>query len=197
MIRHTYRRNKLEVEYYPNFLNGEDSNLLFNHLEKNVKWSKEITKGRRTNQNYADDGFIYSIKFRTKTLDRPSLNWEEIPILKDITNLVSDLTKNSYNSCFIQRYPNGNVGINPHRDTEVSGKYGFICGLSLGSTRTLTLGPPRYLNIDPIKIDLLPGSLYVLKPPTNDYWTHCIEKNPNILEPRISLTFRSFSSSIQ
>jgi hypothetical protein len=41
-----------------------------------------------------------------------------------------------------------------------------------------------------LKIPLVSGSLYILKPPTNDHWAHSIEKEPEVKEPRISLTYR-------
>ena len=100
--------------------------------------------------------------------------------------MVEEITNEKYNICVIQRYPSGKVGIKKHRDKEM--KLGTtISGLSLGATRKLKL---EYYDKN-IEKDLLSGSLYVLNPPTNSYYTHCIEKD-STTEPRISLTFRNY-----
>jgi alkylated DNA repair dioxygenase AlkB len=67
-----------------------------------------------------------------------------------------------------------------------------ISGVSLGATRILKMTPPKYNKKDtePIFITLNPGSLYVFKPPTNNHWSHCIEKDYNVKNARISLTYR-------
>lgn len=66
-----------------------------------------------------------------------------------------------------------------------------ICGLSLGyETRDLILIPPPFNKNDKEKlcISLPPGSLCILKPPTNNYWMHSIAKDETTT-PRISLTY--------
>jgi alkylated DNA repair dioxygenase AlkB len=111
--------------------------------------------------------------------------WTEIPILSKLRDIVQKLTSSEYTYCVVQYYPSGKVGINPHKDKEmIPGS--TICGLSVGQNRTLRMSR-NGKNID---LDLLSGSLYVLYPPTNDYWTHSILKDDSI-HPRISLTFRT------
>ena len=193
-----FQGDRLHVDFYTDFLTQEEAVFLFEYIEKNVKWSGLITNGKRVNQNYGDDGISYKLKFGgyggkpVKIIERKVLPWDDLPILKIVRDKLSKLTNSKYNYCVIQRYPNGNVGINPHRDKEMlSGIDSNIAGISLGSTRTLTLSPPKNSQTAfPIKLGLVPGSLYVLKYPTNEYWTHCIEKDPNIIGARISLTFR-------
>jgi len=185
-----YQGEKLNVEVYPNFISPEFEKELFTLLDNNVKWSSKITSGRRVNQNYGDTGVSYKFSINSKIIERIVHPWEQMPILQQIRDYLSSLTQTNYNYCVVQRYPNGNVGINPHRDKEmVSGT--DIAGISLGTSRILTLTPPRSNRIDtiPIHIDLPPGSLYILKPPTNDHWLHSIEKD-NSTTPRISLTYR-------
>jgi alkylated DNA repair dioxygenase AlkB len=65
------------------------------------------------------------------------LPWtEELNFIKE---RVEAITKNKYSIYVMQRYPYGNIGINPHRDKEmVPGT--TICGVSLGQTRVLTMG---------------------------------------------------------
>ena len=185
------RDNLLNVDFYPSFLTKEYAESLFNHLESVVPWSKEITPGRRVNQNYGDSGLRYTLNFGgygdkpLKTIEREVLPWNNLPALIPLKERLSAVSHSDYNYCVIQRYPNGNVGINPHRDREMRPDTD-IAGISLGATRTLTMS--RYSK--EIKIVLPPGSLYVLKSPTNTYWNHSIDIDPHITNARISLTFR-------
>ena len=87
-------------------------------------------------------------------------------------------------------YPTGKIGINPHKDKEMT-RGTTICGWSFGSERILNMNPPGYIKTDKILISLPPGSMYEFVPPTNDHWLHCIEKSENN-EKRISLTFRNY-----
>ena len=190
----SYQRDRLLVDFYSSFLTPEESTALFQYLEQNVPWSKEITPGRRVNQNYGDPGVSYEI---TVGYGRPSgpvrIKREVKPwgtgVLWAIKERLTAVTGAHYNYVVVQRYPSGKVGINPHRDKEMASGTD-IAGISLGATRTLTLSPPKWVAESPLEISLPPGSLYVLKPPTNDHWSHSIEKEPDVTEPRISLTYR-------
>ena len=190
------RKERFQVDFYSSFLTPDEAEALYNHLEQTVVWSNQITPGRRVNQNYGDAGISYKLVFGPKVVVRKVILWgpdSGVPgaVLWAIKERLTTLTGSPYNYVVIQRYPNGKVGIAPHRDKEI-GSGTDISGVSLGYPRTLTLTPPRYNQVDtlPLKLSLGSGSLYVLKPPTNDHWAHSIEKDPEILWPRISLTYR-------
>ncbi len=201
-----YRKERLDVDVYPDFVAPEAQNL-FDYIEKRVPWTKQITPTSRVNQNYGDPGLKYILKFGgydrrsgisnaysgkpVKTIERAVLPWDDLPALDVIKEMLLETTGSTYNYCVIQRYPSGRVGINPHKDKEML-PGSLIAGISLGATRTLTLIPPRYNKVDrdPIAIQLPPGSLYLLKDPTNRHWQHSIDKDET-KEPRISLTFRT------
>lgn len=189
------KSSKLDIDFYEQFITKDESDNLYKYLEENVIWSKNITPNRRTNQTYGDDGLVYQIVFGgykgipQKIVNRQVVPWDNLPVLNILKNMISELTGEKYNFCVIQRYPNGNVGIKPHRDKEMV-KGTTICGLSLGSSRILTMTPLKYIKDTPKMFELKPGSLYILKPPTNDHWNHSIESSTcNV--PRISLTFRN------
>lgn len=180
---------RLSVDWYPQFLSSEESQALFDYLEASVPWTKDITPGRRVNQNYGDPGVSYKLTFGDKVIVREVLPWDQCSVLKVVKDRLESLTEARYNYCALLRYPNGKVGIAPHRDKEI--KSGTcIAGISLGATRKFKLLPPYYAQCAPIELTLPPGSLYVLRPPTNDCWAHCIEPDPTVKEPRISLTYR-------
>ena len=137
------------------------------------------------------------------SFSRTPISWDLFPEVFALKEIIEPVSKSTFNVCVIQRYPNGKVGIAPHRDKEIvqglsdakqdeekimSGK---IVGFSIGATRILRLTPPSFLtNCQFIDIPLTSGSLYQINPPTNQYWLHSIEKDPQITEVRYSLTFR-------
>lgn len=192
----TIKRTKLTIDFYDHLLSAPDSQTLYDIIESTVRWSKPLTANRRSNQTYGDSGLVYEIEFggygRPRiVVRREAIPWDTFPMLCDLRDAISDITRETYNFCVIQRYPSGRVGINPHRDKEmIMGT--TICGLSLGATRTLTMVPPKMVTDDQVKLKLPPGSMYVLRPPTNSYWQHSIDKD-DTTTPRISLTFRTVS----
>lgn len=194
---YVYQGERLNVHFHPHFLSDKEAKLLFKYIEERVPWSNEITENKRVNQNYGDKDISYKLTFGgyqdrpVQVIERKVKEWKELPILETIKEKLSIITETKYNYCVIQRYPNGKIGIKPHKDREMLPGT-IISGISLGATRILTLTPPKYNKIDKseIHIGLVPGSLYVLMPPTNDHWSHSIEKDFSIKEPRISLTFR-------
>ena len=186
--------NKLDIDFYDYFMDEEDSEEIFNILEANMKANNKTFPNKRSNLTYGDPGLVYEINFKKmikgeykdNIVRRPTISWNELPILIEIKECLEKLTKQVYNICVIQRYPNGKIGINPHRDKEMT--HGtLICGISLGQERILQMS--RYEK--DIDISLPSGSLYILNPPTNDYWSHSIleDKSEGI---RYSLTFRNY-----
>ena len=95
----------------------------------------------------------------------------------------------------IQSYlPNGKDGIAPHTDSEQEESTPIV-GLSLypnpQHSRPLTMTSGEHFRKDRVSYDLdLPnGSIYVLAPPTNDWWKHGIKKR---VQPRVSITYRRY-----
>ena len=111
--------------------------------------------------------------------------------LLQLRNLVERATGAKYNSLGIPHYPNGAVGLHAHKDLHVRANTP-IATLSMGATRSLTLARDGFAEHS---VRLPANSLYVLKPPTNDFWTHAIEKEPGETEPRFSFVFRSFQKA--
>ena len=115
-------------------------------------------------------------------------------IIKVMRHKVEKFTGLKYNFVLINRYPDGNVGMGKHKDKEKClGENPTITGISLGSVRDMQFEPdiffPKELP-NKIAISLDHGSVYVMRHPTNKYWTHEILKRPKVCRSRISLTFR-------
>jgi alkylated DNA repair dioxygenase AlkB len=180
-----YIRNELDVDFYPNLLTPELAHGWYQYLEAILPHAN-----RRNTTLFGDDGIIYKVRYQNIDTEKHVLPWNHLPALPELKTLVERLTDQQYTVCAIQRYPNGNIGINPHRDREmILGTR--IAGLSLGATRTLSF---THNYFDPVNIRLPSGSLYVMNPPTNQKWLHSIVKDPSVTQPRFSLTFRDYRS---
>ena len=179
-----YRENQLCIDLHPTFISLKESNDLYLKIMGNIKWSRPFSNKRRNNQTYGDAGLKYEIHWYGKTTVRIAQPWLEclLPYKKKLENL----TKQEYNVCVIQFYPNGKIGIKPHRDREMTAGTQIAC-LSLLTKRTLQMARKEKI----IDIPILPDSLYILYPPTNDFYSHSILVD-NTEEPRMSITFRNY-----
>lgn len=184
-LKCSYQRDDLNVDYYPNLLGEKLASEWYNYLE--IKFPKS---NGRSKILFGDEGLIYKVSYQDVTNNIHVLPWNQLPNLFELKQLIETITGHKYTVCSVQCYPNGKVGINPHRDKEmIAGT--SIAGLSLGAKRTISFTRNNY---DPVSISLAPGSLYVMNPPTNQKWLHSIVKDSKIKEPRYSLTFRNYES---
>jgi len=202
--------------FVENFLSEYRSSKLFGIL--NTLLPDKITKKgaiskKRSNLMFGDRGLIYRVwgggfidkdgKKRKKwKIERKVIGWDiiepeglsaatqdAIAGILMIKRRTEKLTGKKFRYCSVMKYPNGSVGISPHKDKEMSGK--MICGVSIYDSgyqdeyRELVMqnGKKRHV------FSLTQGSLYIIYNPTNNYWMHSIPKN-NSKRARISLTFR-------
>lgn len=183
LMKCQYTAPDLDVDLYPHLLNAETANAWYTYLDELFP-----QENRRTSLLFGDEGLIYRVNYQEVTRESEVIPWNALPALTELKNLVEKVTNQTYTVCAIQCYPNGKVGINPHRDKEmVAGTQ--IAGLSLGAKRTISFTRNYH---DPISIALLSGSLYVMKNMTNQKWLHSIVKDAKVREPRFSLTFRNY-----
>jgi alkylated DNA repair dioxygenase AlkB len=175
-----------KVDYLPEFFEKEEADQLYIEIEKLFK-----KYNKRQAIIYADPNITYTINYKNKKYERATLDW--IPILSNVRTKLQLYLKNHYDldilltTCVIQRYPSGKVGINSHRDKELSNNTP-ICGISLGQTRILEMGNYKH-NI--LSLPLEHQSLYMIMSETNQYYTHSIKKDDS-KNIRISLTFRNY-----
>ncbi len=198
MLQH--RSTNFKLDYCEIFLTKDESIVLFNTLSSILPIKK-----KRTAWLFGDD-FNYQVETKNYTMDTRPEPWLSclIPIKEKLEKFIyiqyGDHVK--FNVCVIQQYPNGKFGINPHRDKEMMPGT-MICGISLGQQRNIVmskyktevLGQQRNIVMSKYKTEVLTqplknGSLYVLLPPTNDFYAHSIPKDDS-LGVRFSLTFRN------
>lgn len=170
--------SKLDLDLFENYINEETSELLKRHIIENT--GLQIKQNMRSSLVF---GEIKSYYLPYYGIEKKVLPWD--PIIKDISDNLESLTGQKYHVCVIQYYPNGNVGINPHRDKEMSPNT-IITSLSLGSTRNMQFSHQN----KEINVELKQGSILLINPPTNNVWKHSISKDSSA-EPRISLIFRN------
>lgn len=188
-----------DVDFRKHFLQPDVADMLYRKLENilpHIKGRKAILIG--------DEGLVYRINIRGNISERPVIPWtlrcgcekdtcicSILPVLRAVKQYVDDTVKSNTTVLIIQRYHDGYAGILPHRDKEmILGTK--ICGVSLGATRTLLFEKRGY---NPVSLELNSGSLYVMNPPTNSYWSHSIVKDSTIKLSRISLTFRTYAEN--
>lgn len=179
-----YTRPDLDVDFYPGLLNADLAAAWCLYLDS--IFPKEY---KRTSMLLGDPGLIYRVTYQGSTSETEVLPWDTLSGLPELKSLVEKVTNQTYTVCAIQCYPNGRIGINPHRDKEmVAGTR--ITGISLGAKRSIQF---TRLYHDPLTIPLPSGSCYTMNPPTNQKWLHSIIKQPEVKVPRYSLTFRTYA----
>lgn len=193
------------VEYRPDFIRKDVADYLYQEFSKlfsKTSSREAILFGNKDLKYVVEYGGYKGIPKTIQT--RIANDWSNDKKFKFLLTELEKQTNQKYTVCIVQYYPNGKVGIGKHKDKEmVPGTQ--IAGLSLGQTRKLVMHPPKFLKgtrilddgrtvkvpYSTVETDLTHGSLYILKPPTNDYWMHEIPKDGSI-HPRISLTFRNY-----
>lgn len=97
------------------------------------------------------------------------------------------------NSCLLNYYPDGNIGIGDHSDSEKElngGKDCVVVSISLGATRDFKLR--SYDRKEEVVIPLTHGSVLVMGKGCQRYYKHRIDVDRTVTMPRVNLTFRDF-----
>ena len=167
-------------------------NLNFNNISvDDVLNSLELKKeGARQIAYFGSRPYIYG-KF-----EHPPQAYPDTPFFANIFEGIAkiDPSFNTTNfSCMVNYYANGKSFINQHSDNEWAIKNdSTIYTVSLGAPRTIKFinqkGP---LDIRSVKLEN--GCVTSMSAKSQRDWTHGIESEPEINEPRISLTFRHMS----
>lgn len=197
-------KDNLNVHYKADFIEEHKANKYYHIFEKELVYdtaeqSKVVVYGKehyvpRKQTSYGDPGTYYSFSGATVYAHPWDNDNIVCKIIKNIKHKVEVFTGKKFNFVLINRYKDGNDSIGAHRDNEGGlGDSPVIAGVSLGAMRDVCFAPYKFIpEILPkrITLQLDHGSIFVMYPPTNTYWTHEIPKRANVNKPRISLTFR-------
>ena len=179
------------VNYYGKLFNQKEADHLLKILLTNIEWRNDeafifgkniITK--RKVAWYGEKQYEYTYSKITKL----ALNWTKE--LLELKTLVEYRTGESFNSCLLNLYHNGNEGMAWHSDNEKDLKEnGAIASLSFGADRKFTFKHKE--SKEKVGFVLEHGSLLVMKDETQSHWLHQLPKTKSIIKPRINLTFRT------
>jgi alkylated DNA repair dioxygenase AlkB len=176
--------------YYGKILPYREANRYFDLLLQNIQWKNDeanilgkhiVTKRKVAWYGNSDYSYAYS------NTTKQALAWtRELSVLK---RLVEEITGESFNSCLLNLYHNGNEGLGWHSDDEKSiGKYTPVASLSFGAERKFSFKHKQTKQT--VSLVLGHGSLLVMKGATQTNWLHSLPKSNRITQARINLTFR-------
>jgi alkylated DNA repair dioxygenase AlkB len=180
-----------EVFYHGPILNHDKGTLYYKALLQKIEWEHEkafmfgkLIVTKRKVAWYGNKGYSYTYSKRTKQ----ALPWTEE--LKELKKLVEIQTGETYNSCLLNLYHNGNEGMGWHSDNEKELlENAAIASLSLGATRKFMFKHKESKTTIPILLES--NSLLLMKGSTQKYWQHRLPPTKKVATPRINLTFRT------
>lgn len=182
------------VHYYGRVLDQPQANHYLNILLNDIEWrndeaiifgKKLITK--RKVAWYGDKPFEYSYSNVTKH----ALPWTEA--LLELKLLIEKESGETYNSCLLNLYHNGDEGMAWHSDGEKDlKKDGAIGSLSFGAERKFAFRHKQ--TKERVDMHLEHGSLLVMKGTTQTNWLHRLPPTKRVSDPRVNLTFRTIET---
>ena len=179
------------VNYYGTILPPQKANFYFEKLLESISWKNDeaIMFGKKiiTRRKVAWHGekpFEYTYSNTSKY----ALPWtKELLQLKE---LIEKETGETYNSCLLNLYHNGEEGMAWHSDGETDlKKNGAIGSLSFGAERKFAFKHKE--TKEKVELILENGSLLVMKGTTQTHWLHRLPPTKPVSKPRVNLTFRT------
>lgn len=179
-----------EALYYPGIISPGNSEPIFRELMDQIEWEhdrvrmfgKEIITKRKVAW-YGDRPYTYRYSGNTKRA------LEFTPLLMKLKRLATTVARQEFNSCLLNLYHDGTLGMSWHRDNEKELlKDGCIASYSFGSTRKFVL---RHRTTgEKAEIFLDDGSLLLMRGVIQEHWEHRLPPSKKIADPRINLTYR-------
>lgn len=184
------------VNYYGKLLPFQEANYYFEILLNSIEWKNDeaiifgkkiITK--RKVAWYGDQPFSYTYSNTTKS----ALPWTKE--LLELKALIEEKTGETFNSCLLNLYHNGDEGMAWHSDAEKDlKKNGAIGSLSFGAERKFAFKHKE--TKETVSIILEHGSLLVMKDETQTNWLHRLPPTKMVSKPRVNLTFRTIENQL-
>ncbi len=183
------------VYYYGKILLRIEADKYLDILLQTIEWKNDVAiiYGKRIETKrkvawYADRPFAYTYSNTTKL----AMPWTRE--LLELRKIVEQLSGETYNSCLLNLYHNGNEGMAWHSDAEKDlKKNGAIGSLSLGASRKFSFKHKE--TKETVSLILEHGSLLVMKDNTQTNWLHRLPPTKLVSLPRVNLTFRTIVDS--
>jgi alkylated DNA repair dioxygenase AlkB len=182
------------VNYYGQVFNKAEADFYYERLLKDIAWENDqavifgkLIVTKRKVAWYGEKSFEYTYSNITKN----ALPWtNELLALKQ---KVEELSGDTFNSCLLNLYHNGDEGMAWHSDGEKDlKKNGAIASLSFGAERKFAF--KHKVDKTTIALTLAHGSLLMMKDTTQTHWLHRLPPTKLVYAPRINLTFRTIVS---
>lgn len=165
-------------EYLPQLLNEID----WQH-DQAIIFGKLVTTKRKVAW-YGDKAYSY----KYSGIEKVASPWNST--LLQLKDEIEKISGETFNSCLLNLYHDGNEGMARHSDGEKDlKKNGAIASVSFGAERKFSFKHKDSKE----KIDILleDGSLLIMKDQTQTHWLHRLPPTKKIHTPRVNLTFRS------
>ena len=177
-----------EVGYWEGFFAPEEAQALYGGLRAEIRWERHRVRirgrevdcprlsGWQGNATYAYSGV---------TLRPAPWTTEVVAVRRRIEAAAGE----RFNSVLANLYRDGGDRLGWHADDEPElGPAPVIASASFGAPRRFLLRPKRGGASVPIVLE--PGSLLVMRGPTQRYWLHSVPPTRRPVGPRLNLTFR-------
>ncbi len=179
------------VNYHGKVLNQKEADYYLKTLLDSIEWRNDeaIIFGKRivTKRKvawYGDKSYEYTYSNTTKS----ALPWTKE--LLELKLLIEQHTGETFNSCLLNLYHNGEEGMAWHSDAEKDlKKNGAIASLSFGAERKFAFKHKE--SKETISLVLEHASLLIMKGLTQSHWLHRLPPTKLISRPRVNLTFRT------
>lgn len=179
------------VNYYGKICTQEQADFYLNTLLQTIEWrhdeaiimgKKIITK--RKVAWYGDKPFSYTYSKTTKY----ALPWTKA--LLELKSLVEKQTGETFNSCLLNLYHNGDEAMAWHSDGETDlKKDGAIGSMSFGAERKFAF--KHKSTRQKVELYLEHGSILVMAGATQTNWLHRLPPTRKVTRVRVNLTFRT------
>lgn len=179
------------VYYYGRLMPVQTANLYLETLLQTIDWKndealifgKHILTKRKVAW-YGDLNFEYTYSNTTKK----ALPWTSE--LLELKAIAEQTLGETFNSCLLNLYHNGDEGMAWHSDGEKDlKKNGAIGSMSFGAERKFSFKHKQ--SKETISLMLEHGSLLVMKDDTQTNWLHRLPPTKQTKRPRVNLTFRT------
>ncbi len=178
------------VHYWGSIFSHSTADQLTQRLLHELNWQNDeaIIYGKHiiTRRQYAwhaDRAYEYTYS----GISRRAQPWTALTA--QLKQIVESKTRQTYNACLLNLYPDGDTGMAWHSDDEKDLlQHGSIASLSLGAQRKFSL--KHIASGEKIDFLLNSGDLLEMCGSTQSHWQHCLPKSKKVTSPRINLTFR-------
>jgi alkylated DNA repair dioxygenase AlkB len=179
------------VNYFGQLFDTTQADIYLDALLQTIEWrndeammfgKKIITK--RKVAWYGSQAFAYTYSKITKQ----ALPWT--PELLALKNTIEKASGETFNSCLLNLYHDGNEGMAWHSDAEKDLKQnGAIASVSFGAARKFGFKHKQTKEV--VNVLLEHGSLLMMKDETQTHWLHRLPPTKMVQHARVNLTFRT------